>query len=49
VQDKTLLLITHRFSALKLVDRVIVINGSKIVADGPRDEILQKLQGGKSE
>ena len=49
VKDKTLILITHRFSALKLVDRVIVINGSKIVADGPRDEILSKLQGGSSE
>ena len=49
VKDKTLILITHRFSALKLVDRVIVINGSKIVADGPRDAILEKLQGGGSE
>ena len=49
VADKTLLLITHRFSALKLVDRVIVINEGKIVADGPRDAILAKLQGGKSE
>jgi len=49
VKDKTLLLITHRFSALKLVDRVLVINDGKIVADGPRDEILAKLQGAKSE
>ena len=49
VEDKTLLLITHRFSALKLVDRVLVINEGQIVADGPRDEILAKLQGGKSE
>jgi len=49
VEDKTLLLITHRFSALKLVDRVIVVNDGKIVADGPRDAILAKLQGGKSE
>ena len=49
VQDKTLILITHRFSALKLVDRVIVINGSQVVADGPRDEILKKLQGGSGE
>lgn len=45
VEDKTLLLITHRFSALQLVDRVIVINDSKIVADGPRDEIVKMLQG----
>lgn len=49
VEDKTLILITHRFSALKLVDRVIVVNEGRIVADGPRDAILQKLQGNKSE
>ena len=49
VADKTLLLITHRFSALKIVDRVIVVNDGKIVADGPRDAILAKLQGGKNE
>ncbi len=49
VKDKTLILITHRFSALKLVDRVIVLNEGKIVADGPTNIILEKLQGGKSE
>jgi len=49
VENKTLLLITHRFSALKLVDRVIVVNDAKIVADGPRDAILAKLQGAKDE
>ena len=49
VADKTLLLVTHRFSALKLVDRVIVVNDGKIVADGPTQAILNKLQGVKSE
>ncbi len=49
VKDKTLLLITHRFSALKLVDRVIVINEGRVVADGATKEILAKLQGVKSE
>ncbi|MBN2816262.1 MAG: ATP-binding cassette domain-containing protein [Campylobacterales bacterium] len=48
-KDKTLLLITHRFSALSLVDRVIVINEGKIVADGPREMILTKLQGASRE
>lgn len=45
--DKTLLVITHRFAALELVDRVIVLNEGKVVADGPRDKILQALQGKK--
>ena len=44
VADKTLILITHRFAALELVDRVMVINSGRIVADGPRDEILRQLQ-----
>lgn len=48
VKDKTLLLITHRYSALKLVDRVIVVHDGKIVADGKRDDILRALQGGGS-
>lgn len=47
VVDKTLILITHRFAALELVDRVMVVNAGKIIADGPRDIILAKLQGQK--
>jgi len=49
VKEKTLLLITHRFSALALVDRVIVVNDGRIVADGDRESIMAKLQGAKSE
>ena len=30
MQDKTLLVITHRFAALELVDRVLVLNNGKI-------------------
>ena len=45
VKDKTLIVITHRFAALELVDRVLVVNNGRIVADGPRDEILKQLQG----
>jgi ATP-binding cassette subfamily B protein/ATP-binding cassette subfamily C protein LapB len=44
IEDKTLILITHRFAALELVNRVIVINNGKIVADGPRDVILNALR-----
>ncbi|SKB37866.1 type I secretion system permease/ATPase [Malaciobacter marinus] len=42
-QDKTLIVITHRFAALEMVDRVIVLNNGKIVADGPKDKILNAL------
>jgi ATP-binding cassette subfamily B protein/ATP-binding cassette subfamily C protein LapB len=44
VKDKTLILITHRFAALELVDRIIVLNEGKIVANGPRDAVLQALR-----
>lgn len=43
IENKTIILITHRFAALELVDRVIVLHDGKIVADGPRDAILKAL------
>lgn len=39
---KTLLVITHRSSLLDLVDRVIVIEGGRVVADGPKAEVLKQ-------
>lgn len=47
VLNKTLLLVTHRYSALKLVDRVVVIKEGRVVLDGKRDEVLSILQGKK--
>ncbi|MBT9599369.1 MAG: type I secretion system permease/ATPase [Vitreoscilla sp.] len=44
---KTVVLVTHRTSLLALVDRVIVVDGGKIVADGPRDRIMEALQSGR--
>lgn len=40
---RTLLLVTHRPTLLKLVDRVIVVADGRIVADGPRDAVLARL------
>lgn len=45
-QDKTLVLITHRSSLLDLVDRLIVMDNGKIVADGPKQSVLKALQQG---
>ncbi|OYT84874.1 MAG: type I secretion system permease/ATPase [Burkholderiales bacterium PBB6] len=45
--DKTVVLVTHRTSLLSLVGRVIVIDGGKVVADGPRDRIMEALQSGR--
>jgi len=46
-QGKTVVLVTHRTSMLAMVDRVIVIDGGKVVADGPRDRVLDALQAGR--
>tara|TARA_B100000282_G_scaffold246190_2_gene189514 strand:- start:1006 stop:1866 length:861 start_codon:yes stop_codon:yes gene_type:complete len=45
-QGKTVLLITHRTSLLDLVDRLIVMDAGRIVADGPKATVLQALQQG---
>lgn len=42
---KTLLLVTHRTSLLPLVQRLIVLDRGRVVADGPRDQVLQTLAG----
>lgn len=43
-REKTLIVITHRLAALELVDRILVISDGKIVADGPRDRVLETLR-----
>jgi ATP-binding cassette subfamily C protein LapB len=49
-KDQTLLVSTHRHNMLSLCERLIVIDAGRIIADGPRDEVLGKLQGmGKKE
>ena len=45
--NKTLLLITHRTALLDLVDRIIVMDGGRIVADGPKAQVVQALREGR--
>ncbi len=45
--DKTVVLVTHRTSMLAMATRVIVIDGGKVVADGPRDRIMEALSTGR--
>ncbi len=46
-RGKTVVLVTHRTSMLALVNRVIVVDGGKVVADGPRDRIMEALANGR--
>ncbi|MBK5074721.1 ATP-binding cassette domain-containing protein [Budviciaceae bacterium CWB-B4] len=44
VSEQTLILVTHRFSLLELVDRLIVLDEGKVVADGPKEEVIAALK-----
>lgn len=43
LKGRTLVLVTHRPSLLKLVNRIAIVEGGRIVRDGPRDEVLRNL------
>ncbi|CAB3858476.1 type I secretion system permease/ATPase [Achromobacter aegrifaciens] len=44
---KTILLVTHRTALLDLVDRLIVIDNGHIVADGPKEQVVEALRQGR--
>ena len=47
VQGKTVIIATHRSSLLDLVDRLIVLDHGKIVADGDKETVIQLLKEGR--
>ena len=44
---KTLIIVTHRTSLIDLATRIIVVDDGRIVADGPRDKVIEALQAGQ--
>jgi ATP-binding cassette subfamily C protein LapB len=46
IVGKTILLVTHKSAVLGLVSKLILMDRGRIIAAGPRDEVLQKLQSG---
>jgi ATP-binding cassette subfamily C protein LapB len=44
---KTMLVVTHRSSLFEMVDRIIVIDSGKIVADGGKEQVIDALRTGK--
>ena len=46
IAGRSLILVTHRLSMLRIVDRLIVMENGRIKLDGPRDEVLARLRGG---
>jgi ATP-binding cassette subfamily C protein LapB len=44
---KTVLLITHRSTLFDMANRIIVIDAGRVVADGPKEQIIEALRAGK--
>jgi len=43
LKGRTTIVVSHRFAALDMVDRVILLDGGKIRADGKKEDILKLL------
>jgi ATP-binding cassette subfamily C exporter for protease/lipase len=41
----TVVLISHRSGVIKLADRLLVLQAGRVIANGPRDAVLQALRG----
>ena len=41
----TIIISTHRLSLLGMVDRLLLFDNGRLVADGPRDKVMAILQG----
>ncbi len=42
--DQTVIVSTHRYSMLELVDRLIVLSSGRVAADGPKEAVLEALR-----
>jgi len=49
IDDKTVIVVTHKPSILTLVDRLIVLEDGKIVADGPKEKVISMFNKSKSQ
>lgn len=47
VAGKTVVLVSHRTSLLDLVDRLIVMDAGRVVADGPKEQVILALRQGR--
>ncbi len=46
-RGRTLLVVTHRMSMVKLVDRIIVLDKGRVIVDGPRDTVLRAMSSAR--
>ena len=41
-KDKTTIMIAHRFSSIRLANRILVMDQGKIIADGSHEEVYKE-------
>ena len=49
LQGHTAVIVTHKMSVLTLVDRLIVLEKGRVVADGPKEIVLESLKARKAQ
>lgn len=47
--DRTLVVVTHKLQLLGHFDRIVVMARGRVVIDGPRDEVLRRMQASSTE
>ncbi len=47
LDNKTVILVTQKASLLSLADRLIVMDNQTVVADGPKEQVIEALKQGK--
>lgn len=47
LSGKTMIAITHRTTLLELVDRIIVMDNGQVVANGPKESVVEALKSGR--
>jgi osmoprotectant transport system ATP-binding protein len=47
LERRTLIVVTHRDSMLSIVDKLVVMDGGRVVAAGPKAEVLAALNQGR--
>ncbi|GJL94261.1 MAG: ABC transporter [Hyphococcus sp.] len=47
MRGRTLLIVTHRMSMVRLVDRIIVLDKGRVIVDGPRDTVMRAMSSAR--